>query len=48
MRTITQREMQAMVDFAQRYMKANVVEGKGEGIVTYSGGRRTRHAMDRE
>jgi endonuclease-8 len=48
MRTITQREMQAMVDFAQRYMKANVVEGKGEGIVTYSGGRTTRHAMDRE
>lgn len=48
MRTITPREMEAMVDMAQRYMRANVVEGKGEGIVTYSGGRRTRHAMDRE
>jgi endonuclease-8 len=48
MRTITLREMEAMVDVAQRYMKANVVEGKGEGIVTYSGNRRTTHAMDRE
>jgi endonuclease-8 len=48
MRTITQREMTALVDVAQRYMKANVAEGKGEGIVTYSGGRNTRHAMDRD
>ena len=32
MRTITPREMEAMVDFAQRYMKANVVDGKGDGI----------------
>jgi len=48
MRTMTQREMQAMVDLAQRYMKANVADGKAEGIVTFSGGRTTRHAMDRE
>ena len=48
MRTITPREMEAMVDVAQRYMKANVVDGKGDGIVTYSGNRRTTHAMDRE
>ena len=48
MRTITQREMQLIVDAAQRYMRANVVEGKGEGIVTYSGGRTTRHAINRE
>ena len=48
MRTITRREMEVMVDVAQRYMKANVVDGKGEGIVTYSGNRRTTHAMDRE
>jgi endonuclease-8 len=61
MRTMTPREMQAMVDVAQRYMKANVVDaipaskerslgtpdGKGNGIVTYSGNRRTTHAMDR-
>lgn len=36
------------VEFAQRYMRANVVDGKGEGIVTYSGNRRTTHAMNRE
>src|ERR1700678_3865495 len=48
MRTITTREMEGMVKFAQRYMKANVVDGKGDGIVTYSGNRRTTHAMDRE
>jgi endonuclease-8 len=53
MRTITQREMEKMVEVAQRYMKANVVDGSsslggGEGIVTYSGNRRTTHAMDRE
>jgi endonuclease-8 len=48
MRTITPREMEVMVEFAQRYMKANVSDGKGDGIVTYSGNRRTTHAMDRE
>jgi endonuclease VIII len=48
MRTITEREMERMVEFAQRYMKANVVDGKGEGIVTYAGNRRTTHAMDKE
>ncbi len=48
MQTITAREMQAIVDVAQRYMKANVVDGKGDGIVTYSGNRRTTRAMDRE
>ncbi|MEI9980766.1 MAG: DNA-formamidopyrimidine glycosylase family protein [Edaphobacter sp.] len=48
MRTITAREMEAMVEFAQRYMKANVADGAGDGIVTYAGNRRTTHAMDRE
>jgi endonuclease-8 len=48
MRTITPREMELMVDVAHRYMKANVVDGKGDGIVTYSGNRSTTHAMDRE
>ncbi|MDW5265093.1 MULTISPECIES: Fpg/Nei family DNA glycosylase [Acidobacteriaceae] len=48
MRTITPKELEAMVDFAQRYMKANVADGKGDGIVTYSGNRRTTHAMNRE
>jgi endonuclease VIII len=48
MKTITPREMEVMVDVAHRFMKANVVDGKGEGIVTYSGGRRTTHAMNSE
>ncbi len=48
MRTITAREMEVMVEFAQRYMKANVADGSGDGIVTYSGNRRTTRAMDRE
>jgi endonuclease VIII len=48
MATITQREMETMVDVAQRYMKANVTDGAGDGIVTYSGNRRTTQAMDRE
>lgn len=48
MRTVTEKEMELLVDFAQRYMKANVAEGKGDGIVTYSGNRRTTRAMDRK
>src|SRR5260370_41684026 len=62
MEEIMAREMEMIVDVAQRYMKANVVDatpaskdrspgtvdGKGDGIVTYSGNRRTTHAMDRE
>jgi endonuclease VIII len=48
MKTITPRERELMVDIAQRYMKANVVDGKSDRIVTYSGSRRTTHAMDRE
>jgi len=53
MRTITPPEMEVMVNVSWRYMKANVVDGSsslggGEGIVTYSGNRRTTHAMDRE
>jgi endonuclease VIII len=48
MRTITEREMERVVDFAWRYMKSNVAEGTGAGIVTTSGNRRTTHAMDRE
>jgi endonuclease-8 len=48
MRTITSREMEVMVEVSQRYMRANVVDGAGDGIVTYAGNRRTTHAMDRE
>ncbi len=48
MRTVTVQEMERLVEFAQRYMKTNVVDGKGNGIVTYAGNRRTTHATDRE
>jgi endonuclease-8 len=48
MRTITPREMEVMVEFSQRYMKANVADGKGDGIVTYAGNRRTTHSSNRE
>jgi endonuclease-8 len=48
MRTITPREMDVMADVSQRYMKANVLDGSGDGIITYSGNRRTTHANNRE
>ena len=48
MRTITPREMEAMVEFSLQYMKANVVDGAGDGIVTYAGNRRTTHSSNRE
>jgi endonuclease-8 len=49
MRTITLREMERIVEIAQRYMRANVNDlgERGEGIVTYTGPRRTTRAMDR-
>ncbi|SNS92775.1 DNA-(apurinic or apyrimidinic site) lyase /endonuclease VIII [Granulicella rosea] len=47
MSTIKDREFEVMADVAQRWMKANVVDGAGDGIVTYAGNRRTTHAMDR-
>lgn len=47
MRTITPKEMESIVNFAQRYMKANVLGGKGDEIVTYSGSRRTTGSMNR-
>ncbi len=48
MRSVTRVEMEKMVDFALRYMRANVAEGKGDGIVTYLGNRRTTARMDKE
>lgn len=45
-RTITPHELERMAEAAQRYMRANVVDGSGEGIVTYTGRRRTTQAMD--
>ena len=48
MSTLTPREIERIVDMAHRYMKANVIDGKGDGIVTYLGNRRTTHSTDRE
>jgi endonuclease-8 len=51
MSTVTAREMEKMVETSQKYMKANVADGggargeSGEGIVTYTGPRRTTHSM---
>ena len=47
-RTVTPKEMEALVDFSLRYMRANVADGKSEGIVTVGAGRRTIAALDRE
>ena len=47
MHTITPREMEVMVEASQRYLQANVLDGSGDGIVTYAGNRRTTHSMDR-
>jgi len=46
MSTITEREMIMMVEASHKYMKANVLDGSGDGIVTYTGNRRTTHSMD--
>ncbi len=48
MRTVTHAEMEKMVEFSLRYMRANVIDGKGDGIVTYAGHRRTTHSMSKE
>jgi endonuclease-8 len=48
MSTITQREMETMAEVAGKWMKVNVLDGAGDGIVTYSGNRRTTGATNRE
>ena len=48
MSTITTDEMLQMADVSQRYMKANVLDGSGDGIITYSGNRRTTNNANRE
>src|SRR6202789_3950465 len=46
MSTITEREMMAMINASHKYMKANVLDGSDDSIVTYTGNRRTTHSMD--
>jgi endonuclease-8 len=38
--------MTTMIEASHKYMKANVLDGSGDGIVTYSGNRRTTHSMN--
>ena len=52
-RTLTERELAVMAEFSLKWMRANVHDGHargeaGEGIVTYSGPRRTAHTSNRE
>ena len=42
---LTRAEVERLVEFAMRYMQANVAESTGSGIVTYTGQRRTTGRM---
>ncbi len=48
MGTVTGRELEVMAEAAERWMKANVADGSGDGIVTYFGNRRTTGNSDRD
>ena len=49
--TVTEREVEVMAEVSGRYLRAHINNGSDsnntDGIVTYSGNRRTTHAMDR-
>lgn len=47
MSTLTAKELEVMADVAGKWMKVNVLDGAGDGIVTYSGNRRTTGATNR-
>ena len=51
MSTLSAREIEKTVEHSLKYMKANIGDGQrgeaGEGIVTYTGPRRTTRSMDR-
>lgn len=47
MQTISDREFESIAEIAQRYLQANVAEGKGSGIVTYARNRGTGRTADR-
>ena len=48
MATLTDNEVEVMAEVAQRWMKVNVADGAGDGIVTYAGNRRTTGSSNRE
>ncbi len=45
-RTLTNAEIDCLIERSQRFLAANVKDGVREGIVTYTGARRTTHASD--
>ena len=47
MSTMTDRELEVMAEVSQKWLKVNVLDGAGDGIVTYSGNRRTTGSSDR-
>ncbi len=48
MSTMTDRELEVMAEVSQKWLKVNVIDGAGDGIVTYSGNRRTMNSSNRE
>jgi endonuclease-8 len=44
--TLSSQEVECLLDTARRYLAANVADGAGDGIVTYTGGRRTTGASN--
>jgi endonuclease-8 len=46
--TLMREEMERLMEFASRYMRANVEEGTDSGVTTYVGNRRTTGRIDRE
>jgi len=48
MRTLTRHELETMAEAAARWMKVNVADGAGDGIVTYTGNRRTTGRSSRD
>ena len=47
MATLTDRELEVMAEVSGKWLKVNVLDGAGDGIVTYSGNRRTTGSSDR-
>ncbi len=47
MSTITDRELEVMAEVSGKWLRVNVLDGAGDGIVTYSGNRRTTGNTDR-
>jgi endonuclease-8 len=44
--TLSEREIECILDSSRKFLAANVKDGAGDGIVTYTGKRRTTHAAN--